>query len=594
MNPLAARSSRLSLRARLLLISLALVAVGLLGAHWFVARALERDLTAHAEQEMLTHARLSAVALRDAAGWSPERASAMTRELAARSRSRVTLIAPDGRVFADSELTPSRLSSLDGHDARPEVRAARERGSGLASRTSGTLQRPLRYAAVRTEGPGGYWVVRVSVSPAIIETTRAATRRMLWVGGLLGLAVAAGMSWLAVTLAARPLRALTASARAMVADLSVRTRLGDDDEVGALAEALDALADNLAASLRSLGRERDRLGAILESMAEGVLVTDATGNVVLANRAVREMFLLGGGVQGRPPIEVLRSAELHELFTDVRAGAPPVTREIAVGGIRPRRVMARVAPVEDPGTGAVALLSDVTELRRLETVRRDFVANVSHELRTPVAAIRTATETLLLGAARRPDTAEEFVGMIDRHAERLHRLVEDLLELSRLEARELRLDLASASLREECARALELMRLAAEARRTRLVNAVPEDIAEVVVDRRALEHVLTNLVDNAIRYCPEGATVTLRASRRGDGVRLTVEDDGPGIEARHLPRLFERCYRVDGSRSRHLGGTGLGLAIVKHLAEAMGAEVSVESAPGRGTRFHVDLRAAEG
>ncbi len=432
--------------------------------------------------------------------------------------------------------------------------------------------------------------MRVAVSPALAESAGAEMRRLTMLGALLGVLLAAAMSALASSLASRPLQRLTSTARAMVKDLSVRTRLRQGDEVGALAEALDALADNLAASLRTLGVERDRLDAILEAMAEGVLVTDRQGAIALVNRAAREVFLVGREALGQRPIEALRNADLHELMEAARADGEARTREIAFDAAGQRRVMVRVTPVDAPQTALVAVLTDVTELRRLETMRRDFVANVSHELRTPVAAVRAAAETLLLGALQKPEAAEEFVSIIDRHAERLHRLVEDLLELSRVESRGFKLALAPLDLGAEVARALELVALAAERRGTAMVAALDE-VPRVMADRKALEQVLVNLLDNAIKYSGDCATVTVRATTRGEAVRLTVRDSGPGIEARHLPRLFERFYRVDASRSRAVGGTGLGLAIVKHLCEAMGASVSVESVVGAGSSFHVDLAA---
>jgi len=584
------RRFSLGLRARLLFISIALVAVGLLLAQWFISAALDRSLRAHAEEQRLTESSLIAAAVRAVGAWDTDAADPLVREFAARVHDRVTLVAPDGRVVADSAIPAWRLPSVTNHGARPEVVAAIRTGRGVAQRQSVTVHRDLTYAATRIDGPGGEWVLRVAVSSALEEVTRAALWRLLGVGGALGLLVAAGMSWLAVALAARPLRRLTETAHAMVHDLSVRSRIDLDDDVGALAGALDELADNLASTLGKLERERDRLGAILESMAEGVLVTDANGQVVLANRALREMFLLGGDVEGREPIEVVRNADLHELFAEAARSSGPTSRELSIEGLRPRRVMARVAPVEQAGAGAVAVLSDVTELRRLETVRRDFVANVSHELRTPVAAIRGAAETLLLGGAQHAETAFEFATMIDRHAERLHRLVEDLLELSRIEARELRIDPVPLELRAEAERARELLSLAAQARQTEV--RVEVGALMVLADQAALEHVLTNLLENAIKYSPEGSVVTVRAERRGETVRTLVEDDGPGIEPRHLPRLFERFYRVDAGRSRQVGGTGLGLAIVKHLAEAMGGAVGVESTVGRGSRFWIDLPVA--
>jgi two-component system phosphate regulon sensor histidine kinase PhoR len=585
------RRFTLGLRARLLLISILLVAVGLALAQWFISSALDRNLRARAQEQRLTESSLIAAAVRAVGTWDTATADPLVRALAGRVHDRVTLVAPDGRVVADSAVAPARLAALANHGARPEIVAAHRTGRGVAQRQSVTVHRDLTYAATIIDGPGGEWVLRLGVSTAREAVLRAAVWRLLGAGGALGLCVAAGMSWLAVALAARPLRRLTETARAMVHDLSVRTRIDLDDDVGALAGALDELADNLASTLGKLERQRDRLGAILESMAEGVLVTDARGQVVLANRALREMFVLGEDVEGKEPIEVVRNAEMHELFAAAVRSSEPATRELSIEGARPRRVMARVARVEQAGAGAVAVLSDVTELRRLETVRRDFVANVSHELRTPVAAIRGAAETLLLGGAQRPETAHEFVSMIDRHAERLHRLVEDLLELSRIEARELRIELGPVELRAEAERARDLLAIAAQARGTTVTVAAGE--VAVVADRSALEHVLTNLLENAIKYTPEGSAVTVRAEGRGATVRTIVEDNGPGIEARHLPRLFERFYRVDAGRSRQVGGTGLGLAIVKHLVEAMGGAVGVESTVGRGSRFWVDLPRAQ-
>lgn len=576
----------------MVLIAIALVGLSLFGAQAFIASGLERTLNQHVTDELVTQSSLIATALASASAWQTPQADPLVRTLAAQAHARVTLIDPEGRVVADSAVPVARLGRLENHGQRPEVRAARAGRTAVSSRESDTLRRPQRYAATAVTGPNGRWVLRVAVSPSLNEETHAATQRLLGLGGLLGLVMAAAAAWMAFTVAARPLQTLTNAARAMTRDLSVRTRVRQDDEVGALATALDALADNLAASMQSLEKERDRLGAILEAMTEGVLVTDRSGNVVLANRALREMFFVGAEALGRPPIEALRSAELHEMLAALSRSGSPESREFPIGTIRPRRVVARVAPIDDPGSGAVAVFFDVTELRRLETVRRDFVANVSHELRTPVAAIRASSETLLLGALQKPEMAGEFVEIIDRHAERLHRLVEDLLELSKIEAKELQLTLEPIALGPEVDRAMALLSVSAAARQTALKNTLTAALPPVVADRRALEHVLSNLLDNAIKYTPNGSAVTVSAAVQGAYLRLGVADNGPGVEARHLPRLFERFYRVDPGRARHQGGTGLGLAIVKHLAEAMGATVSVESAVGVGSTFYVTLALA--
>jgi two-component system phosphate regulon sensor histidine kinase PhoR len=413
---------------------------------------------------------------------------------------------------------------------------------------------------------------------------------------LWGLVAAAVFSLLAVQVFARPVRALTVTARAMLGDLEVRSRLRANDELGELASALDELADGLANSLANLGSERDRLGAILEAMVEGVLVTDAQGGVALANRALREMFLVEGrDILGRTPIEAMRNAELHDVLTEAARLRSAVTREISVAGLRPRTVLVRAAPVDAlETTGVVAVLSDVTQLRRLETVRRDFVANVSHELRTPIAAVRAAVETLTDGGALgSPDSAREFVSIIERHANRLHTLVEDLLELSRIEAKELTLQLEPLDAHAMLVHCADLLKLAAEKKHiTVRVMPAPRTLPRALADKRALEHIISNLVDNAIKYSPDRATVALSATSHDGSVLLEVRDTGAGIERRHLPRLFERFYRVDPGRSRQLGGTGLGLAIVKHLTEALGGVVTVESTVGKGTTFRVELRAS--
>ena len=328
------------LRKRLFALSVALVAVGLAGAQWFVSSALVRRLEAFSQAQLLRDSRLAGEALRAAGAWSG--AHALVRDLARSVEGRLTLIDPRGVVRADSEVGAAALGAVENHGGRPEVIAALRVGHGLSRRRSDTLGRDLVYAATRVDGPGGSWVVRVAVSPALAQGAASEMRALTALGALLGIALAAAMSALASSLASRPLQRLTHTARAMVKDLSVRTRLRQGDEVGALAEALDALADGLAASMRTLGTERDRLDAILEAMAEGVLVTDRDGALALVNRAAREVFLVGREALGQRPIEALRNAELHELMEAVRGDGEPRAREIAFDGAGPRRVMARV------------------------------------------------------------------------------------------------------------------------------------------------------------------------------------------------------------------------------------------------------------
>ncbi len=413
---------------------------------------------------------------------------------------------------------------------------------------------------------------------------------VLVVGALVcGAAIAYTAAWLV----AEPLASLTRTARAMRRDLGIRTHVQGSDEVGQLAAALDELAGWLAKEKLSLEEDRNRLVAILESMGEGVLVTAPStegGEVVLANAALRDVLGLERSIHGKRPAEVL--PELAPLLrrAEAEGGAQG---EIELSGLKPGRILVRArlirgADPQGPPVGLVALFSDVTELRRLEIVRRDFVANVSHELRTPVMAIGASTETLLAGALSDPQVAREMVSIVDRHSARLRQLVDDLLELSKIESRALQLQPAPIDAKVVVDGALEAVAIAARQRGVKVTATYEQGVGTVVVDRRGVEQVLVNLVDNAIKYGGP-KPVEIVVYRAGAELVLEVRDQGIGIEARHLPRLFERFYRVDAGRSRAVGGTGLGLSIVKHLVEAMNGTIEVQSTVGQGTRFLVRL-----
>jgi two-component system, OmpR family, phosphate regulon sensor histidine kinase PhoR len=401
-------------------------------------------------------------------------------------------------------------------------------------------------------------------------------------------------------------RPLTDAAKRMHdGDLTVRARVAREQDVGQLGAAFDQLAGSLSQTVGELRAERDLVSRILDGMQEGVLLLDKDGKVALMNPALREMLLLRADLVGQPLLEVVRHAELKELLDRARTTRTTCSGEVELGGLKPRRLLVRGTSFtqlrgrgreQDDGanSGLLAVFFDVTDIRRLESLRRDFVANVSHELRTPVTAILSAAETLEMALAKDPASAMRFLGIIERNAARLQRLIEDLLDLSRIESRELRLRPERFAFDPFATHLLGMFRERADKRRIALKLEASKGL-DVDADRRALEQVLTNLVDNAVKYCPEGSTVVLRAERAESvggaepGVRLCVEDDGGGIEEKHLSRLFERFYRVDAGRSREMGGTGLGLSIVKHLVEAMGGTIDVTSAVGKGTTFEVKI-----
>jgi two-component system phosphate regulon sensor histidine kinase PhoR len=588
---------KLGIRLKLFLVSVALIAASFAVAYGYLTSRVEADQSAAARVDLLARASLVArdVSLLDAAMDDRAPWDGLADALGAASGVRVTIIRDDGEVIGDSEVATAALVQVENHGARPEVVEAMRAGMGSSSRMSSTLGRPFLYVAVpfaRAKEPARVvGVVRVAEPLERVERTVEGVRRLLVVAFLLALLVAIAMSSLAAHWMSRLVRELTDVARRMTTgDLSVRARLAGEDEVGELGRALDRLAGSLASSLGQLRSERDLQGRILDGMKEGVLVLDKEGRILLMNPALREMLLLAASDVGRLLIESVRHAELHELIEQARGEEGTVSDELEIPGIKPRRVLLHATALAGEQGGVLAVFVDVTDLRRLESLRRDFVANVSHELRTPVTAVRSAAETLRDAALKDPDprTAERFVDIIVRNSERLQSLIEDLLELSRLESNQFSLKKEKVDVAVMANLVLSLFRERAERKGIRLVAEIAPGLPIVETDQRAVEQVVSNLVDNAVKYCPAGSVVRLRGVA-SDGVTISVEDTGPGIAAKHLPRLFERFYRVDAGRSRDVGGTGLGLSIVKHLVEAMGGEVTVKSSVGEGSTFEVRL-----
>jgi two-component system phosphate regulon sensor histidine kinase PhoR len=502
-------------------------------------------------------------------------------------------------VLGDSSATLAAVRTMPNHASRPEVLAALTSGSGTSDRISDTMKVRYLYAAVRFEAaPAHGAVARVASPLEPVEEMVRQLRRLIAVASLFAVGFAVFMSSFAASWISRVVRELTAATRRMAdGDLEVRTHIRTSDDLGELGAALDQLAVSVGTTLGSLRRERDLQGRILDGMQEGVLVLDKDGRVVMMNPALRQMLLLGADAKGKLLIEVVRHADLHDLVKRARVGRTTAMGEIDLPGIKPRRLLTHATALAGEAGGLLAVCVDVTDLRRLESLRRDFVANVSHELRTPVTAVRSAAETLQVSALRDPDptVATRFVEIIERNAERLQSLIEDLLELSRLESKEFRLKKERIDLAKVSNIVFGLFRQRADKKGIKLTTDLPADLPLLHTDQRALEQVLSNLVENAVKYCPVGSTVTLGAavekSGKADGgvVRVSVIDNGPGVDPKHIPRLFERFYRVDAGRSRDVGGTGLGLSIVKHLVEAMGGSVTVDSQVGRGSTFAVTL-----
>ncbi len=380
------------------------------------------------------------------------------------------------------------------------------------------------------------------------------------------------------------------------------------NELSDLASILNETAAHLNATIRSLTEERNRSAAILRSMVEGIAVVDARERVTFCNQAFAKIWDVGSvGIEGKPAIEVIRQTHILELIRQALSGEETLHGEISLGTAQPRNFSVTVAPIRSfngvvTGSeaqqkketfGAVVVLHEITDLRRLEQVRKDFVANVSHELRTPLTAIQGFAETLLSGALEDPQNSRHFVEIIRNHAARLSRLTDDLLKLSRIEAGKLDMDFQTVDLRALIGAAVESARGAASQRHLSLAIAdVARNISRVLGDASLLREVMRNLLDNAIQYTPAGGSINISATKKEGFVVITVADTGIGIPQADQVRIFERFYRVDAARSREVGGTGLGLAIAKHIVEAHGGQIWVESTVAEGSQFHFSLPVA--
>ena len=584
----------LGIRGRIVVTAIAATATALIAVYFLAEPALRRRTLDAARDALLAQARLMARVVEDALarGASPEELDPPVDEAAREIHARVTIVGMDGRVLADSELSGRDLQTVENHAGRPEVKEALLAGTGSAIRHSATVGRDLLYVAVPVHHAGRtIGVARLALSLQSVEEQVGELGRAEGVALLLAFLITALLSLAFAASLARPVREIMDAARQFAAgNLGARIRVRRSDELGELGRILNFSADQLQGRLAEIARDRARNEAILSAMEDGVLAVDHRGSVILANQALARGLDLREPV-GRHYVEVIRQREVGSAIEEVLRTGERRVLEVELHHLR--RVYA-ITAVPFPGSeatphGAVLTFHDATERRRLEKVRRDFVANASHELRTPLTSIRGFVEALEDGAVNEPATAPRFLGKIRTHADRMAALVEDLLELSRLESGERPPrweEVAPAEIAEDVVASFSGL---AGRKRTSL-KRVDENAPQVVTDADRLRRIMENLVENAVKYTPEGGAVEVKSGPGTDaGAVLEVRDNGPGIAAEHLPRIFERFYRVDKARSRDLGGTGLGLAIVKHLAEGMGAHVRVESELGKGTRFIVTV-----
>ncbi|MEX0702773.1 MAG: ATP-binding protein [Planctomycetales bacterium] len=531
-----------------------------------------------------------------------ERQSDWQRRLAEIARTtelRMTLVAENGNVLGDSEQDPA---IMDNHGGRPEIVEARARGTGTSVRDSATLHRPMMYHAVRVgDGDAPLAFVRAATDLAAVEQQVASLGRLTWGTALVAAAATLLLLYVVLGRIARPLAALTAAARGMAAgDLRQSVALRRRDELGELAAAFNEMSGEVAGRVRELQRKgeqleanSERLATVLGAMVEGVVAVDDRERILFANQAARRLLeFTGPDVVGRPIWEAIRSPTIQKVVRRALAGdagADDAAVEFELPRSQSTVSMIATRLPGAPCPGVVLVLHDVTELRRLENLRREFVSNVSHELKTPLTSIQAYTETLLEGAVDDPAHNRLFLGRIAEQADRLNALIQDVLRLARIESGRDVFEVQPVDVSAVVEACLESHAAVAESKRVELFAEPPLAALRALADEEGLRTILDNLVDNAINYTPAGGRVTVRWHGENSTARIEVEDTGVGISPEHQARIFERFYRVDRARSREVGGTGLGLSIVKHLSQVFGGSIDVFSRPGKGSRFTVQL-----
>ena len=600
----------LSIRWKVTIGALLVLACGLLIARELVVSSLDQQEIV--QSGLILEARTSLVAYglqpfltqSEALVSTPQLHTAV-RELSARALARITVMTPDGRVLADSAVSDHLLTTLENHLTRPEIQQAVATGRGTDLRTSRTTGERTLYLAIRLHGlneatPAVF--LRLGLPMTTFDRDVAKLHKDLALAFGIAFLIAVALSvWLARSIT-KPLSEITVAAQRLAkGDHAVRIRTGSRDEVGLLANSLNHMTDQLRTTIEELSEDRSQLLAMLTSMVEGVMVLDRRGRVLQINPALERMFdITRMEVRGHPCSDVFRHPQLDTLVSTVLTKRMNKEDEILLHSSGRRLHIEASVTESDRENDACAILvfHDMTELRRLEMVRKDFVANVSHELRTPLTSIRGYIEALLDGAKDDPESSTQFLNIILKQSDRLNLILEDLLQLSKIESGQVHFKREPLHIQSIIERTLAMIKPLADKKRHRLVSFVEDHLPSVLGDEDRLIQILSNLLDNAVKYTPENGTITVAAHPVSDdaeqpstvtALELSVTDTGIGIPEMERPRVFERFYRVDKARSRELGGTGLGLAIVRHIAEGLGGRVWVEANTPTGSRFVVRL-----
>lgn len=502
---------------------------------------------------------------------------------------RVTIIARDGTVIGDTDLSVPEIKKVENHLDRPEIQEAISKGFGISKRYSYTIKKYLLYMALPFGKEKQTGFLRYAVPISYIEILEGRLEKSIAGALLLIFLFSLAFTFVISFVISRPLAEMARIARAMAkGDFSRKPSIYSRDEIGDLAMALSYMSDEIKSKIDRIKHEGVKFDAVLSSMFEGIMVVDEKGSILLMNPSLRKLFFVDSAPETKTPIEAIRSPQIQDIVDKIlKEKQHLISEEITVSQPEEKTLKINAVPIIRNGIleGAALVFHDITELRKLEKVRQDFVANVSHELRTPISSIKGYSETLLEGAIDDKDNVKEFISIIYQDSNRLANLIDDLLDLSKIESGKMKMVFVPLDIKPILNRCLGVLDKAIKGKQLSVSVSIPDGIPKVLADDKRLSQVFLNLLDNAVKYTSDGGSIKVNISLSDKLIQVDVSDTGIGIPEQDIPRIFERFYRVDKARSRELGGTGLGLSIVKHIVFSHGGQVWVKSELGLGSTF---------
>ncbi len=582
-----------SIKWRLTAVFFSITAIFLFLLGLYLMISMGQDAYKNTQSRLLSNARLISDDLKEAFTEKPDKTFFQDYARKAKDdiNARVTIIDVNGKVLGDSILDKD---SMVNHSDRPEIKQAMSGEIGKAVRYSTSLQERMFYfaAPVKTENKV-VGIVRVAIPWNEIQEGQNRIRLVIGTAVFVALILMVMVAFSFTSTIVVPLQEMTRAAQKMAeGKLDMIVNVNSNDEIGALSRGMNYMAERLRDTIRQITEERNKVTAILTSMNDGVIAIGRNGNILLINPAAEQMFNIKSESSiGKSIIEVIRNLELETLLHKALVSDKSMSREVQILVPEPKTFRISTAPLtnETGIVGVVAVIRDITVFQELDKIKTEFVANVSHELRTPLTSIKGFVETLLDGALEEPETGRHFLEIINEETDRLNRLLNDLLSLSGVEAKEPKIQKVPLDLEKIIYHKVSILSPQASEKNLALKVEIERPLPMIEADEDLIGQLMINLIDNAIKYTPEGGRIEIKAASQDEKIRVTVSDTGIGIPAESIPRLFERFYRVDKARSREMGGTGLGLAIVKHILEIHGGKIEVKSRVGQGSTFTFHL-----